>query len=855
MKNFQLTILGFSMFTGTTLMVSIVFHYPTYFMTEIFANVGQIGWLISFLIPTIGLGIGAIAYPISGHLSDNLITKHGKRRPFFFLAIPCGIAFAFVSLPTFIRPIIGFTPTNYMIGFIFILIAYIIYALSWRFVQCPFLALFVDITEPEERIKSSIFLNMCDLAGTGVGILIPLFMPLEISGYIFGAMYSISFIIAFALGPKEDLKLMKTKEEEKKSFVESFKEILSFDVYRNYIISAFFFVLAFQLAINFIMPYLNFVGLQVMDLASYALILLLMCGLLFFVFSKLAKNKGKIYTFKFSLLWGAICFPLLLFVGVFNWGPFTVVHQIVLVAIFIAGGIIGLIIFQYAIMMELGKLKPKMESSFVGIFSSITVFSAPLATLIIGFSLSFFNPITVLIWNGNLGFSMIGVFGGIAFFVSYLFMRLVKYKETPIEEEKIVPVSDGLKEKVENIVLNLDPIQHLKNIDYPRLAGTEGERKAAKYIIDTLKANGCDSEIQEFHFQKSKTLPKILLPIALVGWAILSIFNLIYFDNNLIISIIVLLLPAGVVFAVIKFDLIMKFFLKKSQKKLKEIEDKLKKQVIQQEEVQTSNNIIVKIGPEDAKNHILFTAHYDSISLKLPMNYLMVFGLIGAMGLIVYSIAYFCNVITDLFFDWNFMMTYFIFFLIILIITIVFLGAVLIARMLRTNTSHGIIDDGTGTAILLELSKFLKKQDIKDHKFTIAFFSAEELGLFGSCHHYMNNEFNKEKLHVISIDMIGEKAPISYIKGVNPLIQIPMDPEFNSQVYSIAKKMDIKMKGEIFLYPGSDFAHWLLNGYKSNWLINSSKVIHSKNDNLENLNEDLVTDALKVIVGYLIEFF
>ena len=88
-----------------------------------------------------------------------------------------------------------------------------------------------------------------------------------------------------------------------------------------------------------------------------------------------------------------------------------------------------MLIFSYAIMMDLGQQVPRKESLFVGVYASIQVFSAPLAAIIVGALIQYVNPINVWIWNGNLGYGMAGVIGGIGFFISYLFMRKVNYEE------------------------------------------------------------------------------------------------------------------------------------------------------------------------------------------------------------------------------------------------------------------------------------------------------------------------------------------------------------------------------------------------------------------------------------------
>ena len=354
----------------------------------------------------------------------------------------------------------------------------------------------------------------------------------------------------------------------------------------------------------------------------------------------------------------------------------------------------------------------------------------------------------------------------------------------------------------------LDVIQHLKHIDYPRLAGTDGERKACDYIIQTLKSSGIDPIVQDFHFKKAKMLPKLMLPLVIILWGFLSLLNVLMFNNNLFISILILLVPASVILAVLKFDFLMRKILQGSHKKVKDIDSKIKNHTISDEDFIKSRNIIVELGPDGAEEQILFTAHYDSISLKVPMKFMMIFGLIGALGIAVYSFAYMINVLTDLFFSFNFILILFPWFSLLLIITLSSLCSLLIARVFRTNVSHGIIDDGTGTAILLELVKFLSDKKLKV-KFIFCFFSAEELGLHGSSHYFSTNPHEGKNLHVISIDMIGEKPPISFIEGVNPLIKVKMDEEFNSRIKNIAEKLEVEIKGTNFLYPGSDFAHWL----------------------------------------------
>ncbi|MHA1750996.1 MAG: MFS transporter, partial [Candidatus Helarchaeota archaeon] len=125
MKNRELFFLGIADMSGMILMTAIIFHYQNYYINTLFVG-NSYAYLLGFLVPTISLFIGAFAYPISGYFSDRLSTRFGRRRPFFFLAIPGGISFGLVSMPMFVQIGINFS-NNFLSGYIFILTFYILF--------------------------------------------------------------------------------------------------------------------------------------------------------------------------------------------------------------------------------------------------------------------------------------------------------------------------------------------------------------------------------------------------------------------------------------------------------------------------------------------------------------------------------------------------------------------------------------------------------------------------------------------------------------------------------------------------------------------------------------------------------
>ena len=79
--------------------------------------------------------------------------------------------------------------------------------------------------------------------------------------------------------------------------------------------------------------------------------------------------------------------------------------------------------------------------------------------------------------------------------------------------------------------------------------------------------------------------------------------------------------------------------------------------------------------------------------------------------------------------------------------------------MLRTKEKlihNGADDNASGTAVLIELAKNLKKERIKDYNFLFIAFSGEELGLLGSKYFTDHPTIDLEKVsYMVNMDMVG----------------------------------------------------------------------------------------------------
>jgi len=395
---------------------------------------------------------------------------------------------------------------------------------------------------------------------------------------------------------------------------------------------------------------------------------------------------------------------------------------------------------------------------------------------------------------------------------------------------------------------NTELFRHIENLNYSRKAGTKGEKEAAEYISSVFSKYGYEPIHEKFEYSPSSPFRSILNIILITTFLLFSLINLAYL-KSIIVSFFILAFPLLIIIGFIRIDFFFKRKIKSTYKHISKINNQndAKKSYLE------CQNIIVEYEHPDYEKHLYVTCHQDSISLRFSKKGISIILIIGIFSYLGYSILYLLEFILN-FFNAGLFESYWYLYFILCLISIIFLNLLFIVRGFRTNVSHGSIDDATGISIILELSRIVKK--IKPRlKITFVAFSSEEIGFFGSSYHFYRNKdnFNKET-QIISIDMIGEIPPLSYVKIINPIVKLKTDKIFNQELEMVARDSNISFKGIKFFYPGSDFAVWLLNGYKTSWIYSKSKWIHSQNDIPSKINKKLMNDCLTIFIKYFEKF-
>ncbi len=286
-------------------------------------------------------------------------------------------------------------------------------------------------------------------------------------------------------------------------------------------------------------------------------------------------------------------------------------------------------------------------------------------------------------------------------------------------------------EKFMNTILSLNlnhldaSINHVKALAYTRSPFSTGETKAALYIRNEMNKEDIECSTNYFDFTGAKRIFMRLTYIILFTYLI--IFRLLL--------VLVAYFSIKYVFARFRnYSLVGK---------------------------EESKNVVAKIKSAKKQEKppvVILSAHYDTFSANLPYGLQKV-------------IFFFFRIIFIPYVIFALLVVYVIFFIegqretteLILTFTLVefVMTTIIFLLIYDNNRSKGSIDNASGVAILIELTKLFKRNPLENYDVIVLWSSAEEWGLKGSkafCKRhrdYLRNNYDLNRSFNINVDMIG----------------------------------------------------------------------------------------------------
>jgi len=387
---------------------------------------------------------------------------------------------------------------------------------------------------------------------------------------------------------------------------------------------------------------------------------------------------------------------------------------------------------------------------------------------------------------------------------------------------------------------------YVKSFSFPRLAGSEGEKKAVDLTVKTFKDIGfkedqIEREPFEFSDFYSTTLIKLIMILNLTFSLVLILFSYIYpFIIIIIIGImvaIVLLIIRG-----LKHPEYPGFWGKYYGDTI------------------SATNVFVKLPARllesEFLGNIVISAHLDSKSQTLKTCWRVVIYRIWLFSGIIlggFFIIFFINIFTILEVDiriigigiWT---------------TIILISAsnIMLLFLNTNNKSPGALDNATGMAIVFELSSYFKDNPLNNFNTWFCQFSAEELGTMGSRVFVNNheNQFVKGKIFQINLDMVSSakhsfnKNRVEYLKSFGILPRKKIAPVLSEYLDKAAKKENIQIHG-FHLTTGAhlDSVPFHLRGYSAVDISTRAAALwtHNETDTPDKVDPQVLLEAAIIV--------
>ena len=351
------------------------------------------------------------------------------------------------------------------------------------------------------------------------------------------------------------------------------------------------------------------------------------------------------------------------------------------------------------------------------------------------------------------------------------------------------------------------------------------------YIIDTLKEENMKTEVEPFLWVSIWSVYKFFF-ISLILLFLIDV--LISFFRQMTQAYGLLLILVNLLFlkSYIESIVVYKTFDQKEPFQKKNV----------------SHNVITTIKAKAdirEKPVIIFCAHHDSISFNYSESFLTFMVLI----LIIYVSVFFpISIVLD------FSFVFILFKLVLLLGLLTFF-----LTIKYTNKSMGSIDNASGMAILIELSKKFHNNPLNNSDLIFLWTGAEEMGLFGSktyCYRNfkrLDKDYNLDKSYIINIDMVGSYIGLIDKVGIfektllnrclnNKLEEIAIDREI--AIIKETKSVSFSSDHSIF----QKYARKLKRDLQIGWFHSKmdDKFIHSSKDTPEKCFSKNLNDCIEI---------
>lgn len=390
---------------------------------------------------------------------------------------------------------------------------------------------------------------------------------------------------------------------------------------------------------------------------------------------------------------------------------------------------------------------------------------------------------------------------------------------------------------------------YVKEFSFPRLSGTDGEKKAVSLTIKKFKEIGFnENQIQKESFKFSDFYSTTLIKLIMIINLTFSLFTLMFIYINLFFTILTCGIMVSVVLLIIKglkHPEIPGFWGEYYGKTI------------------SATNVFIEVpaknSPKQNAGNIIISAHLDSKS-QTYKTYWRVF---------LYKVWLYGGILLGIFLILLFIRTYTMVKIDLLIVgiglwtftIIISISNIFLIFLNTNNYSPGALDNASGMAVVFELSRFIQESPLENFNIWFCQFSAEELGTMGSRIFVNNHEadFVKGRVFQLNIDMLScacaSRNQIEYLKSFGVLPRKKIAPLLSKYLEKAAIEENVKLKG-FHLSTGAhtDSVPFHIRGFDSVDIVTraGAKYAHTKDDTYDKIDPNVLKKACLLIKNVIL---
>jgi hypothetical protein len=378
-------------------------------------------------------------------------------------------------------------------------------------------------------------------------------------------------------------------------------------------------------------------------------------------------------------------------------------------------------------------------------------------------------------------------------------------------------------------------LKHIESLAFDRSAANVGETKAVNYIQEELRVNNINSHIEFFSWSSSLRY-------------LMKTFYLLVFCYLLMLRLVLLL----VLFYFIKY-------LFNRTRNISFVEKEYSKNLVSRMKASSS---------ADVYPVIIFSAHYDSISSRIPYKIqLILFWIIRVIFLpyialtVVVSIWLPLNLFSIV--EYNNLLFY-----LLSIVSIIAFSVIVpfFLFLFTSNKSTGSIDNASGVALLIELAKIIEDNPLKNYDVVFLWSGAEEWGLKGSkyfCRRHLRDlkrSYDLDKSININVDMVGTYIGLLDKSGL--FKKKPLNIDLNDRFKSTAERLNIPLTlYNKIVRPKSDYKSFIALRKRTRSKLQvccfhsdkDSIYIHSYKDTPDKCSDVILDNCLNIIYSTILD--